>query len=123
MSLEVEVKLEYATIEASLEAVSLGHLPLLVDDGEGDVFVGYPSAEPDGEGVGSTVWLQIELRRLGLVGQVGVEDVELVALNDLGRRVLRVIMRLVVLVPLVTLLDTVEEPRLPHDKELFMALL
>ena len=85
MSLEVKVKLEDAPIEASLKSVTLRHFPLLVDNGECDVFIGNACAKADGKGVGGSVWLQVELWSFSLIGQVRIEDVKLVTLHDLGR--------------------------------------
>lgn len=122
MPLEVEVKLEDSSVEASLETVPLRHLPLLVHNGECEVLVGHPCVEANCQSVSRTVRLQVKLRCLSPISQFGVEDVELVALDDLGRRVLAVVVRLVVLVPLVALLNTVEEAGLAHHEELLFAL-
>ena len=122
MSLEVEVKLEDAPIEASLESMTLRHFPLLVDNGECDVFIGDACAKTNSQSVGGRVWLQIELWSFSLIGKVRIEDVELVTLHNLGRWIFRVVMRLIVLVPLIALLDTVEKSRLPHDKQLLLTL-
>ena len=122
MTLKVEVQLKDAPIEASLETVALRHLPLLVHNSEGDVFVGNPCTEANGQGVGRAILFEVELRCASLVREVRVEDVELVALDNLGRWILRVVMRLIVLVPFIALLDTVEESRLAHDEELLLRL-
>ena len=122
MSFEVKVQLENAAIEGTLEAVSLGHLPLFVDDGEGDVFVGDPRTEANRQGIVRAVRLEVELWRSCLVCEFGVENVELVALDDFGRRVLRVVVRLVVLVPLVALLYGIEEARLAHHEDHLLRL-
>jgi len=120
MALEVEVKLEDASVERALESVPLAHLPLLVYDSEGDVLVWDARAEPDRQRVSRAIRLEVELRCARFIGQIRVENVEFVTLNDLGRRVLGVVVRLVVLIPLVALLDTVEEARFPHDEELLL---
>ena len=122
MSLKVEVQLKDASIEASLETVALRHLPLLVHNSEGDIFVGDPGAEANGQGVGRAILFEVELRCASLVREVRVEDVEFVALDNLGRRILRIVMSLIVLVPFVALLDAIEEPRLAHDEELLLRL-
>lgn len=122
MSLEVEVKLEDAPIEASFEPVALRHFPLFVYDSKRDVFVGNPGIEAYRQGVRRTIRLQVELRCLGPIGQVRVENVELVTLDDLRGWILTVVMSLIVLVPLIPLLDTVEEARFPHHEELLLTL-
>ena len=116
MPFEVEMKLEDAAVEGSLEAVTLWHLPLLVHNGESYVFIGDSGTETNSERVGGAIWLQKELRRASLVSQVRVEDVELVSLHNFRRWILRIIVGLIVLVPLIALLDTVEETRFAHDK-------
>lgn len=45
MLLEIKVQLEDASIEAGLEPMSFRHLPLTIDYGEGDVFIGSPTRE------------------------------------------------------------------------------
>ena len=122
MLLEVEVELEDAPVEGTLESMPLGHFPLSIDDCKRDVLVRGASMEADRESVIGAVRLEVELWRLRLVCQVRVEDVELVALDDLGRRVLRVVVHLVVLVPFVTLLDAVEEAWFATDEELLRGL-
>ena len=57
MPLEVEVQLKDSSVKAALEAMALRHLPLLVDDGECDVFVWNSSAETNSQGVSGTIWL------------------------------------------------------------------
>ena len=116
MTLKVEVQLKDAPIEASLETVALRHLPLLVHYSEGDVFVGNPSTEANGQGVGRAILFEVKLRCASLVREVRVEDVELVALDNFRRWILRIIMSLIVLVPLIALLDAVKETRFAHDK-------
>jgi len=122
VALEVKVQLEDASVESSLETMTLRHFPLFVDDRESDVFVRNPSAETNRQGVVCTVGLQVELGCLRLVSQLRVENVEFVPLNNLWRRILRVKVRLIVLIPFVTLFDTVEESWLPHHEKLFLTL-
>ncbi len=114
MLFEGKVKVEDASVKDALEAVPLGHLPLFIDDLEGDVLVGWPCTKTDDERVGGVRTLQVVLRRFGLVEEVRVEDVKFVALDCLWRRVVEVIVGLVVLVPLITGLNSVEEARLPR---------
>ena len=116
MPLEVEVQLQDASIKAALESMPLRHLPLLVDDGEGDVLIRHPSTEANRQSVSRSILLQVELGCARLIGQIRVENVELVALHDLRRWVLGVVMRLIVLVPFIALLDAIEESWLAHDK-------
>ena len=87
MPLEVEVQLQDASIEAALEAVSLRHLPLLVDNGEGNILVRYTRTEANRQSVSRSILLQVELGSARLISQIWVENVEFVALNDLRRRV------------------------------------
>ena len=88
MPLEVKMELENTTIEPSLEAVTFRHFPLLVDNREGDIFVGYSGAEANRHRVCCAIWLQIKLRCSCFISQIRIEDVELVALDDFRGRVL-----------------------------------
>ena len=64
MLLEIKVQREDASVEARLESVSLRHLPLAVDNSEGDVFVGRSAREPNRQRISRAIWLEIELRSL-----------------------------------------------------------
>lgn len=123
MLFELEVQIQRPAVEHALKAMALGHLPLLVDDLERDVFVGGSSTESDHKGVWGVRSLQEVLRGLGLVQQVGVEDVELVALDGLRRRIVDVVVGLVVLVPVVPCLHCVEEARLAGLVAVFPSVL
>ena len=118
MPLKVEVQLQDASIEAALESVPLRHLPLLVDNCEGDILVGHTRTEANRQSVSRPILLQVELGCARLIGQIRVENVELVALHDFWGWVLRVVVRLIVLVPFVALLDAIEESWLAHDEQL-----
>mmetsp|Transcript_5720 Transcript_5720/g.11096 ORF Transcript_5720/g.11096 Transcript_5720/m.11096 type:complete len:461 (-) Transcript_5720:510-1892(-) len=109
---KVEVEMQDAAIECTLEASLVAVLPLLVDNAERDVLVGGSGAEPNDLGVLVLVVLEPEGWSLGLVNQIRIEDIELVALHHLGGGVVVVVVRLVVLVPLVTRVHSVEEARL-----------
>lgn len=112
--LEVEPQLEDPVGKLTTEAVSVGVLPLPVDNLKGNVLVRWASMEPQNPkvfilrtGLKEVLWGR------ALVNQVWVENVELVALYDLGRWVVKVVMCLVVFVPLEARVHPVEEARLP----------
>ena len=87
LPLEVEVQVQDAALEGALEALLVTVLPLLVDDPEGDVFIGRPRVESQEACTALLVCVGILFCRVDgrfrLVNEIRVENVELVALYHL----------------------------------------
>ena len=67
LSLEIEVELQDASVEARLEPVPFRHLPLTINNGKSNILVGLSRHKPDRQSVWGSILLQEELGRLGLV--------------------------------------------------------
>lgn len=88
-------------------------LPLLMNDGECNIFIWWPGLEDDGSDIGIGFVFDDDISRgFGFVDQIWIEDIELVSLDGLGRRIISIVVCLIILVPLVARVHSIDILRL-----------